>query len=235
MKGNPYVQVPVYDLNPLSGEVVLASLRDYSSMSEKLGELEQLARTSSSSSPTGAGAFALVDPSTGERRFTTIAELARQITANEDDDWKKLEALHNFRRDVVGYEFRGQEERKTPRVTVSEEIGNCGDHSLVGAAMALAIGCDFSLVTMGRTRYDPAHMTLLVAPAGAPAIDRRWWGKLTSTFPHPGWAWSETTVEADFGEHPYAAAKRLGVIGKPGGVRHDLSVAAEEYDPPVDE
>jgi len=100
--------------------------------------------------------------------------------------------------------------------TLATGAGDCDDHARVVYALLVAGGLPARLAYMHKPGEDgPRHV---VAQAG---IKGR------------GWAWLETTIAAEFGEHPYAAAERLGVVKDRADIAREVRVMTEKDLRPV--
>jgi LPXTG-motif cell wall-anchored protein len=94
---------------------------------------------------------------------------------------------------------------RNPIDTWRDGWGDCKGSSALLAALALSVGCNATLMAMGRDN-DPSHVCAMLQPYdGAP------------------WLWAETTIPgAALGEHPVDAFNRL----RPGGAREDLGATS---------
>lgn len=77
--------------------------------------------------------------------------------------------------------------------TLRRRAGDCDDHARAVVALAVAGGAKGRVVGVANSQGKVAHV--------APVV-----------FDGTRWQWAETTIDASFGEHPRAAARRLGVI-----------------------
>ena len=71
--------------------------------------------------------------------------------------------------------------------------GDCDDHAIAVAALALALGLDVRIAPFMAGPNDPRHVAAQIYHHG------RWW-------------WAETTIDARYGEHPFDALDRLGIV-----------------------
>jgi Transglutaminase-like superfamily len=127
------------------------------------------------------------------------------------------EVAHAFVKGRVRFEPEEEETFQTPTATFQRGEGDCDDSSRALVALAHAAGIP------GRYVYflqagQPAHVVAQLwdgpVPSGALPEDS------------PAWMWAETTIDADFGEHPFTAYARLGK-----GPRPDLDGTAVILNP----
>lgn len=99
--------------------------------------------------------------------------------------------------------------------TIAAGAGDCDDHARVVAALLLAGGVPARLAFLSRPRDPgPRHVTAQAY------LDGRW-------------VWLETTVDAALGEHPYAAARRLGLVNERSDIATEERTMSERDLPPL--
>ena len=110
-----------------------------------------------------------------------------------------LYVQHHVRFVEDEYEGEPVEKFQTPTATIREGEGDCDDSARLLRAIARAAGIPSRYVFW--LRYDqPAHVTTQLYSGGA-------------------WRWAEASIAARYGEHPFAALRRLN------GKRPDLDGA----------
>ena len=140
-------------------------------------------------------ALSLEDASTPQARMIALA-LRAQSSGDLDFARKVLEYV----RSRVAFVREHGEVFARSDYTLATGAGDCDDHARVVFTLLRAGGLPARLAFLHRPGGPPRHV---VAQAG---IGGRWY-------------WLETTIAADFGEEPYAAARRLGV----DGARQDIA------------
>lgn len=110
---------------------------------------------------------------------------------------------HAFVRQRVEFRPEETETFQSPGATLALGYGDCDDSARALVALARAAGIPARMVYFLQDG-QPAHVTAQVFDAGA-------------------WRWAEATVAARYGEHPFAACKRLR-MARPdmGGTPHVL-------------
>lgn len=117
---------------------------------------------------------------------------AARIRAICDDDPAKLgPAVQLFVQKAIAYHDEPRETFQSAEVTLLRRSGDCDDHARLVIVLAKAVGLAAQLVIM-RKGAIPVHAVAKVADAA---------GELQ---------WAETTLAAQWGEHPVAAKTRLG-------------------------
>lgn len=125
-------------------------------------------------------------------RFADVHKLARSIVAPRgDDDASRLEAIQLFVQSSVGFCFEAGEVYPSALTVLGQGIGDCDDHTIVVVALCHALGYPTSAEAFFWPSGD-GHVGALSQLGGQ-------------------WLWIETTIPARLGEHPVAAAKRLGI------------------------
>jgi hypothetical protein len=121
--------------------------------------------------------------------------LALQLRRGAPDDEDFTRAVFAYVSENVQFVRESGEVFARADYTLSSGAGDCDDHARVVYAILRAGGVPVRLNFLYR-RGDrgPRHVAAQAHLKGR------------------GWTWLETTAAADFGEHPYAAAVRLGII-----------------------
>ena len=99
--------------------------------------------------------------------------------------------VHKFVRDVIRFQPEEVEAHRVSSLTLALGAGDCDDQSVFLAALAEACGLPARVEGI-KIRGEIAHACSRIRVASR-------------------WEWAETTVPAIFGEHPLAAARRLGL------------------------
>lgn len=117
-----------------------------------------------------------------------VRELAFNLTARWlGDPWRQAYELHRWMRHCVRYLDERTETFQRPWVTLTRAGGDCDDHATAQIALALAVELP---VLLGL--WDPlTHASVAYALEGREV-------------------WAESTIGANFGEHPLDALARLG-------------------------
>lgn len=152
----------------------------------------------------GAARFLLAQ-SIADSRTAAARILALEIRrgARSEEDFAR--AVFRYVQDRVQFVREPGEVFARADYTLASGGGDCDDHARVVYALLRAGGLPARLnFLFQRGDRGPRHVV-------AQALLSRW-----------GWTWLETTAAAEFGEHPYKAALRLGIIGS----RNDI--ASEE-------
>ncbi len=124
------------------------------------------------------------------RRSTDAREMAQAIRASVGGDIGTIaRALHTWVQGSIRFVPEGVETFQTPTQTLELRSGDCDCQVILLAAMARSIGIGARCVDFGDPE-DPTHVAVQL-----------WDGA--------GWCWAETTVAAEWGEEPTAAAARL--------------------------
>lgn len=126
-----------------------------------------------------------------------IVELAHRFLTWAHDfhiDQDKLAAcLHDYVRSTVDFVTETGEAFRSAALTLKLGAGDCDDSTRCLCALAIACGIEARAVGVRDPDGEITHV--------APQLKTR-----------DGWTWAETTFEADFGEEPRSAAKRLGIV-----------------------
>lgn len=125
-------------------------------------------------------------------RFPDVIKLSRRIVARtEYDCGARAEALQRWVQDHIGFVDEPIEAYPSALAVLVDGAGDCDDHAILMVALAHAIG----LPTSAEAFFWPSgdgHAAMIVGCGGS-------------------WLWCETTIAARLGEHPIAAARRLGI------------------------
>lgn len=125
-----------------------------------------------------------------------VREIALRLRAAHVDPIAFLRAVQCFVKASVRFVREVRETFQHTLYTLRHRAGDCDDHARAVVALALAGGQRGRVVGIRNARGDVSHVAPLV-------------------FDGKGWHWAETTVDARFGEHPRAAARRLGLAARP--------------------
>ncbi len=129
-----------------------------------------------------------------------VQHLARELGSPE--------ACHAYVRDLVRYADEPTEKLETAAYVARELAGDCDAQAVILGAMLISLGCSVELVLQGGTPEDPSHAAIRFRADGR-SIHLARWEPFGREAPRR-WTWAETTVRAELGEIPYAAAVRLG-------------------------
>lgn len=146
-------------------------------------------------------AAAVEDARTGAAR-----DLALEIRASTDGtDEAFARAVFDFVRSRVAFVREPGEVFTSPSYTLAVRAGDCDDHARAVYALLRAGGLPARLAFLFQdARRGPTHVVAQAYAGGA-------------------WRWLETTIAADFGEHPAAAGRRLGLLD----ARQDVTTGGE--------
>lgn len=126
-----------------------------------------------------------------------VRELAFNLTARWlGDVWRQAYELHRWMRHCVRYLGERTETFQRPWYTLTRAAGDCDDHATAQIALALAVELP---VVLGL--WDPlthASVAYLLPDGSA----------------QPRECWAESTIAANFGEHPLDALERLQDAGR---------------------
>jgi hypothetical protein len=131
---------------------------------------------------------AAADHDTGDADVRDLA--LRILQAHPGDRFPA--AVHTFVKLVLRFVRERRETFQHTKYTLRRGAGDCDDHARCVTALVRAGGGKAQIVGVRNARGEVSHVAPLVWDRG-------------------GWRWAETTVNASYGEHPHAAAKRLGV------------------------
>jgi hypothetical protein len=140
-----------------------------------------------------AAARYLLELARGDARDPDIVRLARRMRQLAPRDRDFAGCVHAFVQKYIRFARERGEIFQAAPITLRRAVGDCDCHARLVFALLLAGGLRPRLAFLHRDG-GPIHVLVQVHHAGA-------------------WVWLETTVKgARFGEHPVAAARRLGVI-----------------------
>ena len=122
-----------------------------------------------------------------------VRDLALRLRAAHPRPVDYLKGVHAFVHASVRFVREARETFQHTLYTLKRRAGDCDDHARAVAALALAGGAKARIVGVPNAKGHVSHVAPQVHDGA------RWW-------------WAETTVAAHFGEHPRAAAKRLGLV-----------------------
>lgn len=106
-------------------------------------------------------------------------------------------ALQAWVQENVPFADEAVETFMSPTALLQQGAGDCDDSERFYVAVARAAGWQARLVYFTQDG-QPAHVSAQVLASASPGAPK-------------AWAWAETTIAARFGEHPFAALKRLGI------------------------
>jgi hypothetical protein len=133
-----------------------------------------------------------------DSRDPEIVRLSEKIASVGNGEPEKIAALvHAFVRDGVAHLPEPREKFQPTGRTLALGIGDCDDTARAVYALAKGAGLRPALLTLGD---PPRHVAAGIQLGGV-------------------WRWADASLPARFGEHPIAAAKRLGLK-----VREDLQM-----------
>ena len=202
------------------------------SAARELEDLYAAARRAScrvtSSYAGGAHAAALIECPDGwaaARMLTALAEsdvlrpdvqqIALMLRVAAPDDEGFARAVHAFVKTNVRFEREKGEVFTGPAVTLGAGFGDCDDHARLVYAIATAGGIPARMALLYRRGAPgPSHAVAQLGVGGA------WW-------------WAETTVAALFGEQPFDAAKRLGLLGERQDIATEVQTMSDKDLPPA--
>jgi transglutaminase-like putative cysteine protease len=125
-----------------------------------------------------------------------VRDLALRLRRAHPDARGFLAAVQAFVRASVRFVREARETFQHTLYTLRRRAGDCDDQARAVAALALAGGEKARVVGVANPSGKVGHVAPVVFVDGA-------------------WRWAETTIDALFGEHPRAAAKRLGIGHRP--------------------
>lgn len=135
-----------------------------------------------------------VDDAAHDPEVRTWAAYARARLPEADDD-ALARLVHRIVRDHVAFTLEADETFRGAGTTFRLGQGDCDDHAIAVATLALALGLPARIVGLRNAERDITHACAQIHVGGA-------------------WRWAETTLDADFGEHPRDCAIRLGVLDR---------------------
>lgn len=154
-------------------------------------------------------AAAIEDASTAAAR-----EHALEIRRNAPTDPEYVRAVFDLVQERVRFVREIGEVFARADVTLAAGAGDCDDHARVVYALLRAGGVPARLAFLYRRgERGPRHV-----------VAQAWLGR---------WVWLETTLPAELGEHPYAAAERLGLLSGRQDIASEVRTMTEKDLPPV--
>lgn len=133
--------------------------------------------------------------------------LADELREGHPDDRSFAEAIVAYVKGNVRFVRDRGEQFSSPGYTLEIGQGDCEDHARLVYAIAIAGGepARFAFLHRGG---GPTHAVAQLCVDGA-------------------WTWAETTVDAELGEHPILAARRLGVVQSRGDITEGVRTMSE--------
>lgn len=107
----------------------------------------------------------------------------------------RARAIHGWIKGHIWFVREPKETFQSPTYTVQSGAGDCDDHANLLNAIARNAGLVSRIVPLKNPNGDVKHAVGQVQIGGV-------------------WTYAETTVDADFGEAPLEAVKRLGLAGR---------------------
>ncbi len=125
-----------------------------------------------------------------------IFDLARRMRRSYPKDGQCARALHAWMRFAVKFLREPGEIFQRGRYTAKRGTGDCDCQTILLGGLGKAAGIRTRVMPFVKSKGDPRHVC--------------------AQFFHDGkWNYAETTIAARYGEHPIAAAKRLGIGSRP--------------------
>ena len=133
-----------------------------------------------------------------DSRTPDVRRAAERIVAGAKNGQQQIEALHRHVRDHVTFTRERVETFSPTMYTLDMGIGDCDDTARALMALLRSLGFEAGVQTLpeAQTGRVPLHVAAQVKHNGR-------------------WQWLETTIKAEPGEHPMAAARRLGINTRP--------------------
>lgn len=161
-----------------------------------------------------AAARMLVAEAEADSHSPDVREIALMLRVFAPSDEAFARAVHDYVRRGVRFVREKGEVFTSTTTTLSMGYGDCDDHARAVYAIAAAGGLPARMAFLHRSfATGPAHA---VAQLG---VDGMWW-------------WAETTVDAVFGEQPYDAAKRLGLLREREDIATEVETMSDRDLPP---
>lgn len=148
--------------------------------------------------------------------------MAAELRASSPTDDEFAQAIHALILSRVRFEREAQEEFQTGAFTLARGAGDCDDHFRLAYGLATAGGLPSALVVLHRGAEAPADAQ---GPAHAVA----------AFLLGGGWVFAETTVAAELGENPNAAAVRLGLTSARSDIAKEVTIMTEKDLAPLPE
>jgi transglutaminase-like putative cysteine protease len=133
-----------------------------------------------------------------------IADFARRVRAAYPEPRDFGEQVHAWVQNTVQFQREPFEAFQHARQTLLAGAGDCDCQVILAGAVAKAGGLPVRVVPFFLSPDDPRHVCCQFGHDGA-------------------WHWAETTIPAQYGEHPFDAARRLGVKGREDITGHGQS------------
>ncbi len=160
-----------------------------------------------------AAARMLVALGAEDSRTPGARDLALRLRRSAPSDAEFARALHAFVKDRVRFVREAGEVFQGSAYTLAMGAGDCDDHARVMYAIARAGGLPAVMAFLHRGQ-GPTHAVAQMCPGAS-------------------CEWAETTVDADYGEHPLAAADRLGLLKSRGDLAQKVRIMSEKDLPAV--
>lgn len=151
-----------------------------------------------------------------DARTPGARELAAQLRASHPSDQDFAQAVQRYVQRIPFVREKG-EVFQSGALTMARGAGDCDDHFRLVYALARAGGLRGALALTHHgddappAKRGPTHAAAMLDVGG-----RR--------------EWAETTVPAQWGEHPFAAARRLGLLSMRDDVAREVRVMTPEDD-----
>lgn len=132
----------------------------------------------------------------GRPNLLSTAKAIRDAQLTSGGMWTQEDAAREIHRVVkasIRFEFEEGEIFQSTAYTAQTGVGDCDDHARVVVGLCRAAGLRARLAFLAPPGEGPAHVA-------------------AQAFVNGEWAWLETTCDAHFGEHPFTAARRLGIL-----------------------
>lgn len=142
-------------------------------------------------------------------------DLALEIRGEAASDDAFARAVHRYVLENVRFVREPGEVFTGSSYTIAAGSGDCDDHARVVYAILRAGGLPARMAFLYKKgARGPSHVVVQAAIGGA-------------------WQWLETTIPAAFGEHPYAAGMRVGVLSDRTDLGTEVRTMTENDLPPV--
>lgn len=163
-----------------------------------------------------AAARMLVEESAEDARTPEAHAIASELRTQAPDDESFARAVQTFVKSRVRFEREKGEIFQGIAHTLSVGFGDCDDHARLAYAIAVAGGLPTVMAFLhhGGAGAQPSHAVAQLCPNGRAY-------------------WAETTIDADFGEHPLTAAARLGLVNARDDLAREVVVMSEQDLPPA--
>lgn len=125
-----------------------------------------------------------------------VRRIAERVVAGSQSDAERATRLHAFVRDLVSFTKEKREIFSPTLHTLEVGLGDCDDSARALLALLRSLDLPARLKTLPEGGPEPLHVAAQVQLGGQ-------------------WHWLETSIDAEAGEHPLQAAKRLGIAARP--------------------